>query len=160
MESILQTEEDELKCRGEKAAILTQFNEIKSVLVDLVDKNEEGPENERIDLLEFYLDTGAYNQKKLQNKDDCKNTEIYLKALIQAQDKVSKYLMTNYINAMGIAGKLIRGIFVNTLTQSFTLLPPKAYNLSDLSWIEERRKIEQILSLNDSFEPWSNIAKE
>ncbi|KAJ8944589.1 hypothetical protein NQ318_006002 [Aromia moschata] len=95
VQKILETEKEEEICRDEKQAIMKEFLEIQSILTGLVTKNQEAPENEKLDTLEFYLDTALYNKKKEKNKEDCKHVENYLKALIVAQDEVTDHLIKN-----------------------------------------------------------------
>lgn len=125
----------------------------------MVTKNLTGPENEKIDLVEFYLDTGAYQQKKLQNKEKCKETEIYMKALIIAQDKVTSFLKKNYLEPMGVTGKIIRGIFKKTMATNYVLLPPNQAEMRILEWIEEIRKVQQYMSISATLEPWIKMSK-
>ncbi|KAJ8921824.1 hypothetical protein NQ315_008456 [Exocentrus adspersus] len=160
VEQILQTEKEEAMCSTEKAEILLEFNDIKDTINDLVTKNIEGPDNEKLDLLEFHLDTALYNQKKELNKQECKNTEIYLKALIVAQDKVSKYLMENCWYTMDVKSQAVKGIFSKLNATNYALLPPDPIKESKLAWIQDQRKFEQFLRLRDSFEPWNVMTDE
>lgn len=159
IQEILKTEEEEKICRAEKESILEEFREIKETLISKVTHNMIGPENEKIDLLEFFLDTAVYNQKKLKNKEECKETEINMKALMVAQDKVTSYLKTNYLQPMGVVGKIIRGIFQRTMATNYVLLPHNETRTRQLAWIEELRKVEQYLSISATFEPWLRLDK-
>lgn len=78
-----------------------RFQEIQAILQDLVSENILAPENKKLDLLEFYLDTKLYQLKQQQNKEECKQLETYLKCLIQAQDNVSDYIIKKYYIPMG-----------------------------------------------------------
>ncbi|VEN41838.1 unnamed protein product [Callosobruchus maculatus] len=160
VEEILRTEREEELCRVERKRIMTEFLSIKKALQQLVTQNLEGPENEKIDLLEFYLDTSTYFQKRNQNKEDCRYMESYLKALIVAQDKVSEHIIKTYWEPMDVKGRLLKGIFVNTMCNLYVLLPPDQEGLKRLAWIEELRKIEKILSAHDQFEPWLPLKKD
>ncbi|XP_076260442.1 cilia- and flagella-associated protein 43 [Rhynchophorus ferrugineus] len=153
-------EMEEETCRVEKHKILKEFHSIQKSLVSLVDQNLDAAENEKLDLLEFYLDTTLYNKKQQQNKDDCKKTEIYLKCLVVAQDKVSSYIIKNYWEKMGVQWENILGIFSAVKATNYCLLPENYEKLSRLSWIEEQRKVEQFLSSQDTFEPWVWLSKE
>ncbi|KAJ8927379.1 hypothetical protein NQ314_020154 [Rhamnusium bicolor] len=141
-------------CEVEKAEILEEFNDIRNELIYLVTNNLNGPENEKLDLQDFYLDTALYNLKKQQNREDCKKTEIYLKALIVAQDTISQYLLKNYWETMEVKGKVMCGIFVSTMATKYTLLPRNMEKVKRLAWVEEQRRVEQFLCFNKSFYPW------
>nr|CAI5834168.1 unnamed protein product [Callosobruchus analis] len=156
----LPEEREEQLCRVERKRIMTEFLSIKKALQELVTRNLEGPENEKIDLLEFYLDTSTYFQKRNQNKEDCRYMESYLKALIVAQDKVSEHIIKTYWEPMDVKGRLLKGIFVNTMCNLYVLLPPDQEGLKKLAWIEELRKIEKILATHDLFEPWLPLKKD
>ncbi|KAJ8982465.1 hypothetical protein NQ317_000423 [Molorchus minor] len=155
----LNIEKEEEICKEEKDDIKKELKEIKSILKHLVTKNIEGPDNERLDMLEFYLDTALYNNKRDQNKSDCKNAETYLKALIEAQDEVSNHLMKNYWEPMDIRGKKACGIFSKSEIGNYVLLPTNQEQLRRTVWIAEQRKVEQFLS-KDTFEPWMMVPKE
>lgn len=160
VQRILKCEREEEICREQKAALLEEFKDIQKTLCDLVTKNLEGPENEKIDLVEFYLDTTTYNLRKAINKEECKTTETYLKSLIEAQDRVSTYLQKNYLDTMHAPGKAIKGIFQPTMATSFILLPPVPSVKSRFQWTEELRKVQQFINLTGSFEPWIQMTKE
>lgn len=160
MEQILHTEREREICAAEKESVLSEFEIIKSQLQELVTKNINGPDNEKLDLSEFYLDTALYNYKRDVNKQECKNTEIYLKALIEAQDKVSKYLMENCWHPMEVKTKMVLGIFSRTEVSNFPLLPPESFRSRQLTWVHEQRKVEQFLKIADNFSPWMIIDKE
>nr|CAH7727119.1 unnamed protein product [Callosobruchus chinensis] len=160
VEEILRIEREEELCRVERKRIMDEFLSIKEALQELVTQNLEGPENEKIDLLEFYLDTSTYFQKRNQNKEDCRYMESYLKALIVAQDKVSEHIIKTYWEPMDVKGRLLKGIFVNTMCNLYVLLPPDQEGLKRLAWIEELRKIEKILASHDLFEPWLPLKKD
>ncbi|XP_030768231.1 cilia- and flagella-associated protein 43 [Sitophilus oryzae] len=145
---------EEKACRIEKEKIWAEFHDISKTLKALVDQNMETTENKKLDLMEFYLDTALYNKKQLQNKEDCKQTETYLKCLIVAQDKVSNYIIKNYWEPMGIQWGNILGIFSEVKATNYCLLPESQNQLDKLSWVEEQRKVEQFMSSQDTFEPW------
>ncbi|CAH1176208.1 unnamed protein product [Phaedon cochleariae] len=160
VDRIMKLEKEEEQCRAEKGEIVKELNDIKKTLTELVTSNLEGPENEKIDLVEFYLDSSAYHQKKIANREKCKRTEVYLKALMEAQDRVSQHIIKTYLEPMGVPGRIIRGIFQNSMATNYTLLPPNQAELMRLAWVEEQRKLEQFLSMNDTFEPWVYISNE
>lgn len=160
VEQILHTEREKEICEAEKEIVLFEFEIIKSQLQELVTKNINGPDNERLDLSEFFLDTALYNYKKDINKQECKSTEIYLKALIEAQDKVSKYLMENCWHPMEVKTQMVFGIFSRTEVSNFPLLPQDSYHDRQLAWVHEQRKVEQFLKIPDNFSPWMIIDKE
>lgn len=126
----------------------------------MVTRNLEGPENEKIELTEFYLDTLTYSQKKAMNKIESKKLETYLTAQIEAQNKVSEHLQKHYLDPMDVKGIIIRGIFQTTMATSYTLLPPIPANIQRLKWIEELRKVQKFLALLGKFEPWIRMTKE
>ncbi|CAH1968983.1 unnamed protein product [Acanthoscelides obtectus] len=160
VEEILRIEKEKQLCRVERKRIMDEFLSIKRTLNDLVTQNLEGPENERIDLHEFYLDTSTYVQKRNKNIEDCRYMDRYLKALIVAQDKVSDHIIKTYWEPMDVKGRLLKGIFVNTMCNLYVLLPPDQESLKRLAWIEELRKIEKILATHDLFEPWLSMTKD
>lgn len=150
---------EEKLCKGEKQDILVELNRIRDTLRAMVTKNLTGSENEKIDLLEFYLDTETYNEKKTKNKDECKTAEINMKSLIVAQDKVTNHLKKNYLQTMGVPGKMIRAIFQQSMATNYVLLPPVLGNEKLLAWIGELRKVEQYMFSRGGFEPWLYMSK-
>lgn len=101
IERLKTIEEEERQCAVERNSILEEFWDIQKSVQQLVDANFSAPDNKKLDLLEFYLDTQSYQKKQQQNKEDCKQLETYLKCLIVAQDKVSQYIIKNYYETMG-----------------------------------------------------------
>ncbi|XP_050507763.1 cilia- and flagella-associated protein 43 isoform X1 [Diabrotica virgifera virgifera] len=151
---------EEAFCKAEKNEILEEFYSIQSTLKSLVTSNLRAADIEKIDLLEFYLDTNTYNQRKAKNREECRKTETYLKALIEAQNIVSQYVTKTYWDPMGVRGKVVRGIFQKTIATIYTLLPRNEASIRRLAWVEEQRKIEEFLSVNCIFEPWLKIPPE
>lgn len=147
-------------CAVEKGSIMVEFQNIKSTLVDLVSKNQTGPENEKLDLGEFYLDSALLANKQNINKEDIKNREMYLKALIVAQDKVSDHLKTNYLAIMDKPSTCIRGIFHPSKVDSYGLLPSDKNMENRFKWILEMRKVHRILETTGNFFPWIPMSQE
>lgn len=152
-------EKEQILCKEERSDILKECEGIRAELTALVTNNMEGPASERIDLLEFYLDTIHFNQTKMENRVECKNLQTYLKALIDAQNLVSKYIIKTYYEPMDVQGKIIRGIFQKTIASIYILLPPNEDELKKLARVEEQRKIEEFLSINCTFQPWLPMPK-
>lgn len=159
MQGILQINKEQKICQSEKTNILIDLKQIKMIINNLVTANINGPDNEKLELLEFYLDRGLYNQKTDLNKQECKKTEIYHKALIVAQDKVSKYLMENCWDSMQTKSQIVRGIFNRTEVSNFALLPQELV-IDRLDWVHELRKVEQFLKVSDCFTPWAILPEE
>ncbi|KAG5881166.1 hypothetical protein JTB14_024580 [Gonioctena quinquepunctata] len=157
VDCVMKLESDELECREEKQEILAEFKDIKTTLNKMITNNLEGPENEKIDLLEFYLDTPTYNIEKHKNKEECKKKEVYFKALIEARDRVSQHIIRNYLDKMRVSGRIIRGIFHDVMATNYTMLPVDPAKVMRLAWVEEQRRVEMFLSANDSFRPWLPI---
>ncbi|XP_066139211.1 cilia- and flagella-associated protein 43 isoform X2 [Euwallacea fornicatus] len=153
-------EEEERQCAKELSKILNEFQDIQNILINLVNQNVDGPENQKLDMLEFYLDIPSYHKRQQKNKEDCKELDTYLKCLILAQDKVSAYIIKNYYEPMVVQWQNILGIHSAVKATNYSLLPENHSQIKRFRWIEEQRKIERYLSSQDNFEPWLAMTKQ
>ncbi|XP_022907276.2 cilia- and flagella-associated protein 43 isoform X1 [Onthophagus taurus] len=145
------------KCEEQKSAIMKRFKLVKSELKKLLTKNQQGPENELLDIQDFNLDLEFKNQMIADNVIKCKETKIYLEALIVAQDNVSKWIKSYCWDPMKVPGKTIFGIFSAIDVENYTLLPDDKGQEQILNYIEQYRDIEKLMASCDIFEPWNPI---
>lgn len=152
-ESIRKDKEAQL-CARERASILEDFKVIQGEIQALLIKNLEGPDNEKIPIQEFNLDTEYAELLKKQSAKKCEETKNYLEALIVAQDKVTQWCKGYFWNRMWVQGKSIWSIFGNFDVQNYALLPEHPEKQRSLMSIVEQRRTEQFLAKHDSFKPW------
>lgn len=119
IERLKTIEEEEKQCAVERKNLMEEFWDIQKSVQQLVDDNLLAPDNKKLDLLEFYLDTQSYQKKQQQNKEDCKELETYLKCLIVAQDKVSQYIIKNYYQTIGKLKRLKQSCIVFKINQQY-----------------------------------------
>jgi hypothetical protein len=56
----------------------------------------------------FDLDEETRNERRRQAQDKCRETELYLKALIAAQDKLCETLKQRYWNTVETKGRKLK----------------------------------------------------
>lgn len=152
-ESQRKEKESEL-CAAERSGIFRDFRIIQAEIQELLTKNLEGPENEKIPIQDFNLDTDYAEDLKAASARLCKQTKEYLEALIVAQDKVTKWCKGYFWDRMLVQGKSIWSIFGNFDVQNYALLPERPEKQLMLASIEEQRRTERFLAKYDSFKPW------
>jgi hypothetical protein len=153
-------ETERLKCHAERQAILYEFALIQRDLQELLTANIEGPENEKLDLKEFNMNTKLFEEKAEYHKKLRKATEIYLSHLIDAHNQISDYMVASYWEKMRIPGTAIRAIFANFEVNNYVLLPEDINREQILEWIRCQRRIERYLNNMSSFQPWEPIEEE
>ncbi|XP_044262211.1 cilia- and flagella-associated protein 43 [Tribolium madens] len=153
-------EKEYLQCKKERDSILAEFRSIQKELQELLTANLEGPDNEKLDMKEFNLNTTLYNQKAEFNRKLKKATELYLKNLIQAQNMISNYMVTNFWDKMKVPGAAIKAIFANFEVTNYVLRPPDLNREEVLNWIRHQRRIERYLSEMNSFHPWEPMPED
>lgn len=152
-ESKRKEKESEL-CAEERAIILQDFKIIQSEIQELLTINLEGPDNEKIPIQDFNLDTEYADRLKSESAKLCEQTKNYLEALIVAQDKVTKWCKGYFWSRMLVQGQSIWSIFGNFDVQNYALFPERPEKQIQLLSTEEQRKTEQFLAKHDSFKPW------
>lgn len=160
VEELKKIEKERIKCEAERNSILQEFRSIQKELQQLLTQNIEGPENERLDLKEFNLNTTLFETKAAYNRDLRRATEVYLKHLIEAQNKITEYMMVNFWNNMKVPGTAILGIFANFEVTNYVLRYPDPNKEEILKWIRHVRGIERFLNELNTFHPWEPITEE
>ena len=146
------------RCKKNRQSILKKFGEIQKSVQTLLTMNLEGPENEYLDVQDFNLDNELRERQIVENKQKCDETKRYLEALMLAQDKVSNWIKTFCWDTMALPGRSIFGIFSNADVQKYALLPKDENEEEIVNRIEEQRRIEEMMSRDDMFEPWAVIS--
>lgn len=137
----------------ERYYILEEFKFIQRDVQQLLTKNIEGPENEILDIQKFNLDSEYAEEQKLWSVVRCKHTKTYLETLIVAQDSVTKWCKMYFWEKMYVQGKTIWAISDNFNLQNYVMIP-KQEDAHDTEVVEEKRRIEDLMSRPDSFQPW------
>ncbi|XP_031334791.1 cilia- and flagella-associated protein 43 isoform X2 [Photinus pyralis] len=146
---------ERIACAQERHDILLEFTKIQYEIKELLTKNLEGPENERLDIQEFNLDIALKQEKTLQSQEECKRTKQYLEALIVAQDNVSKWIKQFCWNPMKVQGQDLGAIFEEFIVENYVLLDHDVgFTTNTLEVVTELRNLEQNMSKGDSLEPW------
>lgn len=138
----------------ERTAVWSSFKQIQLQVQQLLTANVEGPDDEKLNLQEFNMDLQLVEETKQRSQEDCLIMKEYFEKLIIAQDKVTTWIKKYLWDTMLIKGKVICAIFANFEVENFTLLPPDGQQQEVLKCVQEYRRIEQLLSKNDTFEPW------
>lgn len=152
----MQTIEKETQlCKNERESIRNEFKCIQHDLQNLLTKNLEGPENERIPMQEFNLETDYAQEQRERSKIECKRAKLYLEKLIEVQDQVAKWCIKNFYDKMSVQGKSLWAIFDNFSVQNYVLL--KVHGSIDeefLRRIEAQRHMEELMAKYDRFQPY------
>lgn len=141
-------------CKNERESILNEFRCIQQELQQLFTKNLEGPENERIPIQEFNLETDFALEQKQQSKIECRRTKLYLEKLIEAQDKVAKWCKMYFHDRMGVQGKSLWAIFDNFVVDNYVLLKIQGSNEDIINKIGKQRRMEELMAKYDKFQPY------
>lgn len=143
----------------EKASIYVEFNEIKNELRALLNQNLDGPENEKLDLVEFNLDIKYFNDIKEKNRVECKDTEQYIKKYVATIYKVCEKIKNLCFNTMAVQKRKLLGLSTSINVESYSLLPPDGKKMEELNWIMEQLKLERFVNENDTFTPWKPMTQ-
>lgn len=141
-------------CAAERLSILQEFHAIQREIKKLLTKNLEGPENERISIQEFNLETNYVEHQRIRSLARCRQARLYLEALIEAQNKVSKWCKEYFWDSMFVQGKSIWAIFGSFDVQNYVLLHDCDIKSDALRKIEQQRRTEELMAKYDRFRPW------
>lgn len=155
---IVQRENERTLCAIERTALLSEFKAIQTDLQQLLTENLVGPNNEKLDILEFNLDVQMLEEKTEINKKLCNATDIYSKELIQAQNEITRLLIETFWDTISVPSKVIQALYKNFEVDNYALLPINPRKLEQVKLIEERRKLEKYLAgQSNTFQPWIPI---
>lgn len=154
-----ETKEREI-CASEKRSILEELRCIKKEVQSLLTQNLEGPEDERLDIQSFNLETEQSEALKQKSSARCKQAKLYLEALIVAQNTVAEWSKNYFWDRMTTQAKSIWAISGNFDVQNYVLLPIDAAVVEYLKAIEEQRKMEDLMAKYDSFRPWIPLSEK
>jgi hypothetical protein len=76
--------------------------------VALLERNYINPPDEKVPVSAFNLDEETRNEKIRKTQNKCKEIELYLKALIVAQDKLCETLKQRYWNTVETKGRKLK----------------------------------------------------
>ncbi|KAL3280262.1 hypothetical protein HHI36_017757 [Cryptolaemus montrouzieri] len=144
----------------ERNAIVEEFREIRNQLRSLLNQNLEGPENEKLELAEFNLDTKYFDELKEANRIECKETEQYIKKYMVAMYKVCDNIKKMCYDSMQVQKRKIFGISSAINVESYSLLPPDGKKMEGLNWVQEQLKLERFVNDNDLFAPWKPMTPD
>ncbi|XP_044762202.1 cilia- and flagella-associated protein 43 [Coccinella septempunctata] len=159
VDKMRRTEHERKAFQEEKAAIYVEYNEIRNKLRALLNQNLEGPENEKLDLVEFNLDTKYFDEIKEKNRVECKDTEQYIKKYVAAIYRVCDNIKNLCYNTMAVQKRKILGLGSSLNVESYSLLPPEGKKMEELNWIMEQLKLERFVNENDTFTPWKPMTQ-
>lgn len=143
----------------EKKEIIAEFKRIRREVQDLLTKNIEGPDNEKLDIQEFNLDEDLKEKLLYANVKQCGRLKRYYEQVIVAQDKVSAWIKSFCWDSMSEKRKSIWAIFGNFDVQNYVLLPNDGELEEVLKCLEEQRTIEALMACEDKFEPWNPLSR-
>ncbi|KAF5280666.1 hypothetical protein FQA39_LY05314 [Lamprigera yunnana] len=144
-------------CAEERHDILVQFSIVKRDIQELLTKNLEGPDNEKLDVQTFNVDIALKEEKIKQSQEECKKVKLYLEALIVAQDEVANWIKNFCWDPMLVQGQDVSGIFENWSVDNYALRKYDfAITVSEakLKLIAELRNLENQMAKKDSLQPW------
>ncbi|KAK4881574.1 hypothetical protein RN001_004893 [Aquatica leii] len=146
---------ERIQCAQERHDILLEFVTIRHLIKQLLTKNLEGPDNEKLDIQCFNLDTALKEEKTLKSQEECKRTKQYLEALIVAQDQVSNWIKDFCWNPMKVQGQDTSAILENWVVENYALhKQDSSVSETRLNLITELRNLETQMAKKDSLEPW------
>lgn len=153
-------EKERIKCASQRTTLLREFRSIQTEVQTLLTANITGPENEQLSLSEFDMHVQLHTQKATEHKKQRKAMEEYLKQLMEAQNKVSEYMMVTFWDTMLVRATAIKGIFAKFQVLNYVLLPPNTNREVVMEWIRQQRKLEGHLNDMNSFHAWEPIPEQ
>lgn len=87
---------------------LDGFKRIKLQCVALLEKNYTNSPEEKLPISAFYLDEGTKKVKRSKTQKRCIEIELYMKALIVAQDRQCEILKEKCWNTMETKGRKLK----------------------------------------------------
>lgn len=157
---IRRREEERVACEKDRERILIEFDSIRKEIQELLTKNLEGPENEKLDIQKFNLDKERAEEMKKHNEALCEHTKNYLQALIVAQDEVTDFCRKYFWDGKEVQAQKLRAISENLDVDNYVILPATSEATDALQKAEEWRKLELLLADEDCFRPWLPQSKE
>uniref|UniRef100_A0A1B6DY27 Cilia- and flagella-associated protein 43 n=1 Tax=Clastoptera arizonana TaxID=38151 RepID=A0A1B6DY27_9HEMI len=156
----LQEKQQELLDMERKAAapelqlIKNEFSLLQRELVQLLNKNENAPPEQKLDILEFDLDEKNRNFLLNEAATERDNLRRLLEAEIKDCDRLFEVIKSNTWDKMKVKGRCIKAMLDDFKVENFPLLPVDPKFEEELKLVMERRKLVKEMSKEDHFEPW------
>lgn len=152
-------QEEELTCANNRAAILSEFENIKTKIVKLIDENEKYLDIEKLPISAFDLDKVLREQKTKTAKDEREDTRLELEYNCKKMDELSDWLKAKYWDSQVNLSKSIFSIFGTTEVENYTNDSFKPYHKEQQRWAVFNNDIINQLRKKDSFAPWRLYTK-
>lgn len=142
------------KYAKEKKAIMDDFLVLKREVVSLLNANLEGPELEKIDILEFYLHVKLKEHRERVAESEAQWTIKYYNELIRAQAELWNCMKEKFWHTQLVKRSVIKGIFSNFEVENYGLIEEEPEAINQLKYIWMFREFEEMLKAGDLFQPW------
>lgn len=143
-----------------KQELVTEFQEIRIRIREMLDWNEVCPENERLSIAAFNLDKDYIERREKETNEECERLETYLKNLIVAQNKIAEDIKGRYWEQMQVKAQTITALYGTTEVANFALIEVPSDRKQRDETLRQWRELELMLSKNDLFLPSENVPEE
>lgn len=140
--------------RKERESILNDFQILKQKLKQLIDKNDQASEEEKLPIEAFNIDKWG-TEIKVQKAQDDRDLEMEkMKKWHQDENKTIDLIIDRTWNKMKTKALTIRGIFTKLRVENYPLLQESLADAQKLEQVKLWRQMENRVSINDTFLPW------
>lgn len=123
-------------------------------LKELLDTNYGNPPEEQLATHAFDLDKATRRKRLEDGKADREKVKQMEMATTKALDKISDYMRKMCWDTVHTKGKEVHAIVAPLSVQSYALLSDSKEDIKNLTWTEERLRVENFFHTGDYFAPW------
>lgn len=154
MKSESEMEKERQNFQRDRELILADLEKIKEKLKKIIDDNETVPDNTKLDINEFNLNADETDKFLEEAQRDRLEKETFLTQFCLSQDKITELILSNTWDSIDVKGTTLRGLFTKLKVENYALIKANERIENDLAYIILYRRVENLVSQGDMFEPW------
>lgn len=146
-------EQERQSFQTDRQSILADLEKIKQKLKKIIDENETGPSNTKLDINEFNLNAEETDKFLDEAQRDRLEKEDFLTKFCSSQNKLTALILSRTWDSIDVKGTTLRGVFTKLKVENYALIKSNEL-VDDLERIVLHRRAETFVNRGDIFEPW------
>ena len=147
---------EKLNWSNKKEEIIMEFSALKNKIKDLLDKNENYSEFNKLPISYFALDKTLREKKIKVSKDERAEVKHELELDCEERVRIAKWIKKEYWDPQTVLAKSIFGIFDNTEVANYTICAEKLGTSDFYEYALFARNIFKELTRSGSISHWEN----
>lgn len=149
-------EEERKSASDEKEKILSKFLSLKNKVVELLDKNENLSQPDRLPVSAFDLNKGLRERQTKAAKDDREDVRHQVESDCLERERVADWIQSNFWEPQKVLAQSIFGIFDDTEVTNYTICADKIGLPNFFDFAQFARNVAKDITAHDTIYPWKS----